>query len=91
MGGYFSRTTNDDATDTQPLIAKARVVEHIVARYEDVDNPETHMPYAKVPDEFCLKPKYERGTYELRQVFIGLAYLSRQLRPSTCRNRGSTY
>ena len=62
MGAYFSTTTtDDDVTDTGPVIAKARIVDHIVASYEDVDNPETHLPYAKVPDEFCLKPKYERG------------------------------
>ena len=73
MGAYISRgttTTNaqaangtvygDDVTDS-PVISNARVVEHVVARYDDVDNPETHMPYAKVPTEFCLKPKYEQG------------------------------
>ena len=61
MGGYFSRITTDDVTDNRPVIANARVVEHTVARYEDVDSSETHMPYAKVPDEFCLKPKHKRG------------------------------
>ena len=69
MGGYFSKTTTaDDVTDTRPVIANARIVEHVVARYEDVDNPETHIPYAKVPDEFCLKPKYEKGMIKLEKL-----------------------
>ena len=63
MGGYFSRTTTDDVPDNRPVIANARIVDHIVARYDDVDNPETHMPYAKVPTKFCLKPKHERGNF----------------------------
>ena len=69
MGSYFSTTTtnygDDDVTDTGPVIAKSRIVEHIASgySYEDVDNPEIRLPCAcaKVPDEFCLKPEYERG------------------------------
>ena len=69
MGDYFSKTTTTDGVmDNQPVIAKARIVEHIVAKYEEVDNPETHVPYAKVPDEFCLKPKYERGMIKLEKL-----------------------
>ena len=69
MGAYVSRKTSagnshkgDDVTDA-PVIAKAKVVEHVVARYEEVDNPETHMPSPKKVPEFCLKPKFERGKF----------------------------
>ena len=71
MGAYISRYTSagnsrngDDVTDAPgPVKAKAKVVEHVVARYEEVDNPETHMPSPKKVTEFCLKPKYERSKF----------------------------
>ena len=42
--------------------AKAKVVEHTAAKYDDTDDPEIHVSSAQVP-KFRLKPKHERGTY----------------------------
>ena len=41
---------------------KAKVVEHTAAKYDDTDNPVTHLSSAQVP-KFCLKPKNEQGTH----------------------------
>ena len=43
-------------------IANAKVVEHKVERYDDTDDPETHMPSAAKLPKFCLKPKHKHGT-----------------------------
>ena len=42
--------------------AKAQVVEHTVAGYDTIDNPETRLPSTKLP-KFCLKPKNEQSMY----------------------------
>ena len=41
--------------------AKAKVVEHTAAKYDETDDPETQMSSAQVP-KFRLKPKHEHGT-----------------------------
>ena len=85
MGAYISRYTSavnsrngDDVTDA-PVKVKAKVVEHVVARYDEVDNPETHMPSPKKITEFNLEPKYERSKFCVQKYRLLATYLQSHL------------